>query len=498
MQAFLKTSEKISLEAQWRKWSEKHPDKYGKHNLKLIAQISNRMYFVIIYSKEVSEFWLGTKSHVVNHTRVETKLSGLFETDYMGTCTGDICEWRHKIINYVKEVYKNQDLSVILDEILNSYKRFKNVKTLPLSLDSNEEVKRVRLAYSVWITTPKVFSITVSSTSEWNITIRIQDRSVNVSLKFMPSNTQGETYARVRVIEPRMETSNYISFGGLLQYKSVTPCTGTKNYLDKLLNNLYKAVIACVVDQKYTLPYGNEEYIASLSRFDNCTVDTLKYKVELNTKFIAAHAPLPSARDKRRALQNPKITTKVENYIASCDVVGVSEVVFDSKSIGRKQPYLYVKITTELGINGYYRTVPVKSLYSKSILMNDSQLINLGIACSLSSRTKYVSVEYNPVILEPSRTVVIRKRYIYDTSDDKLLEYISNNIKVLCTGHVCSFTLHKKLHYFDVIDAGNDKCSTLQVTSDTNVTIDILEAPLPKRKNALSLSPSAYDSVEES
>jgi hypothetical protein len=127
-------------------------------------------------------------------------------------------------------------------------------------------------------------------------------------------------------------------------------------------------------------------------------------------------------------------------------------------------------------------------------MMNDLQLIDLGI---LATETESISVEYNPIILQPSRSIVVRKRYTYDTTDDELLEYISDNIKVLCTGHVYSFVLHNDLNYFDVIDSGNDECSTLQVTYDRDVTIDVMPAPIPERKNPLSLSPSSYDSEEE-
>ena len=480
---------------------------YGKAQLRLVGNLSNKMYFILTpftsasaetsVESEVVEFWLDTTSS-------STKLGGSFGSDYTGRCKStQLCRWSQEMKEFVKTVYSDNELSIILSKTLSLYAKYASTVGTSKNRsneDATEEVQRVRDVYRA----REEFTITMRSVDEWDLTIDMPDLQILATLSFvdLPKQVYSniEVYPQLRVLQPRMKVSDNMSFGGLLCYRGFTPMTALLELpREEMFDNIYQALSECTIDTTLMLPYNDSEYKACLNRFYlsnayNLDLD-FSYMVELDTEYFSDQTKY-SMTQRAAKLQSRGTKEGMNTSKAVADTVYISQEVFESK-IGNKAAYLYLEVVTELGISGYYKAIPLKGLNTKSVLMNAAQLIDLSLR-DVPSSERYVTITYNLAAKFPSRPLVVRRRDVTSSEEEEevnntILHYIQHNVKILASGHVYP--------HFEVLDSGNDRYSTLHIEEKrkVNLSIEILPPatlPVKDRRDPLSLSPSAYSPTE--
>lgn len=510
---------KYSLGEQWILWDMNRTQFYGRPTIAMISdEIRDRSvtsaYFVIYPPLNRDASQLGFVKPLEFSIELDRgKLTEEIKSDFTGKCTDyPTCKWAEEFSEFMLEHAKENDLGVVLDKALEIYEKYlykpedrdRALKTSARGEPETDVIKRLRTVYTA---DKKIFKIVIQDRDTWQMSIETQRLGkVQATLEFVSVGLV--TYARFRLLSPRVKLGGNFSFGGVLEHEGFTP--NSKQVLDvkTILNRILKILELETIDDVNTKDYSDDEFNSCLSRLTrSSSMNSAKtYDIILDNTTVFQPE---SSKDivykgkviKRFAKRNNE---KPKTLIVLSDTVGVSHTFFD-KNIRPGEAYLYIRIITPLGVSCYCKAMPVEFMQDDKILITKSQLIDFGLF-----ETDKVSVEI-PVLSLPTSAIVIRRRYGAqndEQADKDLLEYFegANGPKVIANGHTYKNTSLVGA-YFDVIDCGGNTAVTLQISGLLSKTLDIeiiiqsppVDVPNEKKLSPLAIDFDAYsDSEEES
>lgn len=441
--------------AQVRNWL-----KTGKKNARVHLNLDTplfdyrgelRAYFSLTVDKEVYSFYIGREGEEFNQE---------FGGDTSDNCYSmKQCTWYNSMMMFLSET---EDFSVktVLDQVI----------LLALGLDRTPDEDMIEPPnrfnpksdieelFVLTRSKPHGMIIFPSSMNTWKVRInkvgQLRDVVLDVTIK---SNKLGY-YGAVKVVAPRLEITGDVDFGGIVTYKGLNETSPVRNR---------KEVVSCIND------FLNEQvpYILSDIPYNHKEASVC---LEKQTRVSDNKTPIQIVRDNT----------------LNDDEVSVSYDWFD-KNLKTNASYMFLEVTSDLGLSGCYVVVP-KNRKAGTIGLSNLSFINLNINKDQCNGSMSLYSPVFPVHL------VVRPRVNKDTtyfnlSKDEFLQVLSL-YKTLSAGHTYSIK-NKYNVYVDILEVLPHKYCNMVDTDFKGLDISVdVNLDLYRQKDPLEV---IYDTDTE-
>lgn len=359
---------------------------------------SKSAYFALVAYDNAFTFSLGVDS--------KGNLEPYFEANISGNCvTSEQCAWNQQMEWFMADI-EDVNLGDILDASVDIarkvFRRPDKVKIPRQNLVSDIEE-----LFTYTMSRPHGLKITPETMTKWTVLTR-KNILCSCEVKRVASGVYGE----VNVILPRLALGGNVDIGGVVTYPGLVASKTVRNYKDVCV------AIAEALDEERSdvvdTPYNSHE--AEVCR----------------SKQIVAGAPLTTAR----LLLDDKVKE---------DHVGLPEGLYFSEISKRPDSvYLFVRLTSALGITGWYVAQP-ENIRLGSVVMSHSAMINLN---AKAGETVFLTM----TTLSVPSTITVRPRARFlptqEIDEQELIESFSLQT-VASLGH--TYTLDTGVQV-DIID----------------------------------------------
>jgi len=238
----------LTLEKVFRKWA----DARGAQNI-TVRHVpdadKNHIYFYLVERDGPTyPFKLGTTNG---------QLNGIFVSDFEGNCdTQAFCYWARKMKSYTLDFYGKG----LIDILKQGIQLFKEIHYSKHPIDISEApqtITRYKVGYHELLKRAKLAAVSLGlklqelSHNRWRLIVEARQGSIDVLITF---GINENTCPVVSVIKPRINLRGNVAFGGLVQYKGLTPITWDRN-----IQQVPKRVKDALENEEFDL-YSDESY----------------------------------------------------------------------------------------------------------------------------------------------------------------------------------------------------------------------------------------------
>ncbi len=451
---------------QWLDWKKKHA--FVRFEVELAMPPSNqedKAYFVI-KGQNVPDY-----QFILGVQRENGELDGDFTGDFSERCdTYKYCYWIQQMQDFV---FKNAEngLVYVLNEAVRLYKIIINSK------DERYNVTKIHTKgfkstlqniLEMTYNTPKGLKIMPRTLNVWDIVVDGRYNRIKAEITIISSS--GGIYGELRVISPRIDPGRNVNFGGSVSYKGLAP--GSHVYTtQELIKSIHHSLHNEIADPKYTIPYSDDEYMASIS----------ETKATANTQYPNPMNVLVDTRGLFKDIQSD--TVAISSYLSG-------------KYLKFGEPFLYTRIMSDSGLTTWARAIPGEGLDDTTIVLSSSIKTNINYF-----KNEKVKIAFGNLHLPDKLIIRPRGNIEYDNDNEILIDHF-DKLTVITSGKTYAIKMPNNLNvYVDVFYAGPSGACTLHVSEkiDIDILFNVLESLEYQQEVLTRRSPLAiYYDTEES
>ena len=452
----------------WNLWKRRHA--FGDLNVRLVASTikiegDNYAAFVIEPTanskfKDAYQFMLG---------RDNGQLSGLFMADYSGSCSSKkYCAWIELMNEYVEKAYNDDTLELesLLNKAVELYKRVRDT-----SEEKYENVKTVKKSAT---TISKKLTELTNVSSKVALTLRteyiwdliIKGKNMNIVAELRPRSALQGYFGTLRVISPRIALGMNVNFGGAVTYEKGLREGSYVKTAEELVKTALSALYHSKPDRIRTVPYNDEEYEASIQK---PSIPSTSPQAVTVTIIKGSEA---------KGLKADQVMVHGSLY----------QTLLDEQK-GKKKVFIFMKITSNTGISGWYQVVSDYQSQLKSRSHIGISLLassNLNIKNGSGAHISYGTVNYveTNIKIRPRfyRTLINSDEFLYTSYEDIIRDALSE-LTVITVGHTYNIAGAGNEHLlFDVFYAGyQGACLTKHeegLYTGIEIVVELVQPPI--------------------